>query len=108
MSEATQRRVETLCERLGSLVLTIGIPAHITGYQFLRHGVKMVTDLIRPMMDGDTLIEAMRRLRLSPMPKVIAASALSRDDFVMRAIELGVTFYMVKPFEVDHLLSHIK
>lgn len=37
-------RVQTLDERLGSLFLTIGIPAHIKGYQFLRQAVKMVVD----------------------------------------------------------------
>ena len=34
----------TLDERLSSLFLTIGIPAHIKGYQFLRIGVKMVVE----------------------------------------------------------------
>ena len=37
-------RVQTLDERLGSLFLTIGIPAHIKGYQFLRQAVKMVVN----------------------------------------------------------------
>ena len=36
--------VQSLDERLGSLFLTIGIPAHIKGYQFLRCGVKMVIE----------------------------------------------------------------
>ena len=31
-------------EKLASLFLTIGIPAHIKGYQFLREAVKMVVD----------------------------------------------------------------
>ena len=31
-------------EKLASLFLTIGIPAHIKGYQFLRTAVKMVVD----------------------------------------------------------------
>ncbi|MEG2950309.1 MAG: sporulation initiation factor Spo0A C-terminal domain-containing protein, partial [Clostridia bacterium] len=44
-----QPRVQTIDERLSSLFLTIGIPAHIKGYQFLRVGIKMVienTDVI--------------------------------------------------------------
>ncbi|MEG0269650.1 MAG: sporulation transcription factor Spo0A [Clostridia bacterium] len=68
----------------------------------------MVTDLIMPMMDGYTLLEEMRRLKLNPMPKTIAITALGRDDFVMRAVDLGVMFYMVKPFEAEHLLNHIR
>ncbi len=68
----------------------------------------MVTDLIMPMMDGYTLLEEMHKLPLDPMPKAIAVTALGRDDFVMRAIERGVMYYMVKPFDMKHLLRHIQ
>ena len=68
----------------------------------------LVTDIVMPMMDGYMLLEEMRRQQLTPQPKIIVASALGRDDFITRAIELGAQFYMVKPFEPEHLLSHIR
>lgn len=68
----------------------------------------VVTDLVMPMMDGYTLLEEMKKLSLSPAPRTIAISALGRDDFIMRAVELGVMFYMVKPFEPEHLMGHIR
>ena len=68
----------------------------------------LVTDLVMPQMDGYTLLESMARLRLSPMPKIIVATALARDDFVLRAIERGANFFLVKPYEPQHLLSHIR
>ncbi|MEG1777214.1 MAG: sporulation transcription factor Spo0A [Clostridia bacterium] len=68
----------------------------------------LVTDIVMPMMDGYTLLEEMKRLQLNPVPKVIVATALGRDDFVLRAVQMGVMFYLVKPFEVEHLLGHIK
>ena len=37
-------RAPTLDEKLASLFLTIGIPAHIKGYSFLREAVKMVIE----------------------------------------------------------------
>ncbi len=67
----------------------------------------VVMDLIMPMMDGYALLDEMRKLPLDPMPKTIAVTALGRDDFVMRAIEKGVMYYMVKPFDMKHLLKHI-
>lgn len=67
----------------------------------------MITDVIMPVMDGYTLLDEMKRVRLAAAPKTIVISALSRDDFVMRAIELGAGFYMVKPFEMQHLIHHI-
>ena len=68
----------------------------------------MVTDIIMPVMDGYTLMQEMRKLMPSPAPKVIVATALARDDFVMRAVELGAKFYLGKPFQPDILLGHIR
>ena len=68
----------------------------------------MITDIIMPQMDGYALLEEMRRRSLPSHPQTIVVSALSRDDFVTRAIELGATFYMVKPFDMRHLMSHIR
>ena len=68
----------------------------------------MITDIIMPQMDGYALLEEMRRRSLPSHPQTIVVSALSRDDFVTRAIELGATFYMVKPFDIRHLMSHIR
>jgi len=68
----------------------------------------LITDLVMPQMDGYTLLESIARLRLSPMPKIIVATALARDDFVLRAIERGANFFLVKPYEPQHLLSHIR
>ena len=68
----------------------------------------LVTDIVMPMMDGYMLLEEMRRQQISPQPRIIVASALGRDDFITRAVELGAQFYMVKPFEPEHLLSHIR
>ncbi len=68
----------------------------------------MVTDIVMPVMDGYTLMQEMRRLMPSPAPKVIVATALARDDFVMRAVELGAKFYLVKPFQPEILLGHIR
>ncbi|MDD3334871.1 MAG: sporulation transcription factor Spo0A [Eubacteriales bacterium] len=68
----------------------------------------MITDIIMPMMDGYTLLAEMKHMQLPSVPKTIVISALSRDDFVMRAIELGASFYMVKSFEMQHLIHHIR
>ena len=68
----------------------------------------LVTDIVMPMMDGYMLLEEMKRMQLSPMPKTIVTTALGRDDFVVRAVELGAMYYMVKPFEPEYLMGHIR
>lgn len=68
----------------------------------------MITDIVMPQMDGYTLLEEMGRTPLASKPKVVVISALGRDDLVMRAIESGASFYLVKPFEMQHLLGHVR
>ncbi|MBR6764445.1 MAG: sporulation transcription factor Spo0A, partial [Clostridia bacterium] len=41
-------------------------------------------------------------------PRVIAITALGRDDFIRRAIALGVSYYMVKPIEIHTLMDRIR
>ena len=57
----------------------------------------MVLDIIMPQMDGYALMEELRRQQPERMPRIIVATALGRDDFVMRAVELGAKYYMIKP-----------
>ena len=39
-----EKRTMSQDEKLSSIFLTIGIPAHIKGYQYLREGIKMVVE----------------------------------------------------------------
>lgn len=68
----------------------------------------MLLDIIMPQMDGYTLMEEMHKLTLAHPPQVIAITALGRDDFIMRAIELGARYYMIKPFESRVLIDRIR
>ena len=54
----------------------------------------MVLDLIMPQMANP--------------PQIIVVSALGRDDFIMRAVQLGARFYMVKPFDMASLAARIR
>ncbi|MDR3051346.1 MAG: sporulation transcription factor Spo0A [Oscillospiraceae bacterium] len=67
----------------------------------------MLLDIIMPKMDGYTLLEQMGHINLPQLPHVIALTALGRDDFISRAIELGVSYYMVKPFDFAVLYQRV-
>lgn len=68
----------------------------------------MVLDLIMPQMDGFALMEEVRRQQLANPPQIIVVSALGRDDFIMRAVQLGARFYIVKPFDMASLAARIR
>jgi len=67
----------------------------------------LVMDIIMPRRDGFMALEEIARLDAGVRPKVIILSGLSRDDFIMRAISLGASYYMVKPFDLHLLHSRI-
>ena len=67
----------------------------------------LIMDIIMPRRDGFMALEELGRLETVLRPKVIVLTGLSRDDFIMRAIRLGASYYMVKPFDMNVLYSRI-
>ena len=67
----------------------------------------LVMDIIMPRKDGFMALEELSRISDRARPKVIVLTGLSRDDFILRAIRLGASNYMVKPFDMQLLYSRI-
>ena len=67
----------------------------------------LVMDIIMPRRDGFMALEELSRMEENRRPKVIVLTGLSRDDFIMRAIRLGASYYMVKPFDLQLLYERI-
>lgn len=67
----------------------------------------MLLDMIMPQMDGFELLTRLRQKKPADRPEVIALTALCRDDFISRTIELGVRYYMVKPFDFELLHQRV-
>lgn len=67
----------------------------------------LVCDMIMPQMDGYAVLERLNGMELTKRPGVIALTALGRDDFIARAIDLGVNYYMVKPFDFAMLAQRV-
>ncbi len=67
----------------------------------------LVLDIIMPRRDGFLTLEELAELPAPLRPKVIVLTGLARDDFIMRAIRLGASYYMVKPFDMNVLYRRI-
>ena len=63
-------------------------------------------DIIMPEMDGIEALEAI--LGDNPDAKVVMVTAIDQRDSLMKAIRLGATDYIVKPFENDRVISAVK
>lgn len=68
----------------------------------------IILDLIMLQMDGFGVLEQVQRIPPEQRPRVIALTALGREDFIARALRLGVNYYMVKPVEMSQLMDRVR
>lgn len=68
----------------------------------------LVLDIIMPHQDGLAVLEEINRLNLSPMPKIIMLTAFGQEETTKRAVELGVSYFMLKPFDIEVLANRIR
>lgn len=66
----------------------------------------ILLDIIMPQLDGFGVIEYLKEQE--QMPDIIVISALAQESFVLRALEMGVKYYMAKPFEMEALKSRVQ
>ncbi|MCX7708271.1 MAG: sporulation transcription factor Spo0A [Clostridia bacterium] len=68
----------------------------------------VVLDIIMPNLDGIGVLEKISELKLEKKPTFIMLSAIGQDLFIQKAIVLGAEYYIVKPFDVDLLISRVR
>ncbi|KAB7708817.1 sporulation transcription factor Spo0A [Bacillus aerolatus] len=68
----------------------------------------LILDIIMPHVDGLAVLEKMRELDLNPVPNVIMLTAFGQEDVTKKAVELGASYFMLKPFDIESLFSHIR
>ena len=68
----------------------------------------VLLDMIMPTLDGFGVLAQLQRTPMEKRPRVIAVTALGRDDFIRRAVDLGVMYYMIKPVELPVLVDRIR
>lgn len=68
----------------------------------------LLLDVIMPHLDGIGVLEQMNMIKLNKKPICIMLSAVGQDKVTQRAIELGAEYYIVKPFDIDLLITRIR
>lgn len=65
----------------------------------------MLLDIMMPVMDGWSVLEALQSLPAEDRPRVIVVSARASMRDRAKAVELGADAFVSKPFNVDDLLG---
>lgn len=66
----------------------------------------VLLDIIMPQLDGFGVMEYLVEHNL--MPEVIVISALTQENFIFRALNLGAKYYIAKPFESESVKGRIR
>lgn len=68
----------------------------------------LVLDIIMPHLDGLAVLERLRELKKGALPSVIMLTAFGQEDVTKKAVELGASYFILKPFDMENLGSHIR
>lgn len=67
----------------------------------------VILDLIMPQLDGIGVLERLSSVKDTDKPIFVILSAIGQDSHVKRAMSLGASYYIVKPFDVDLLITRL-
>lgn len=65
----------------------------------------IILDLIMPNKDGISVLETMRKKNMSK--RVIVLTSYNNPEIIRRVSELGVNYYILKPFELSELEKRV-
>ena len=65
----------------------------------------VITDINMPKMNGLDMSKEIKKI--SPNIPIIVTSAYSDSDYIIKAIEIGISRYVLKPIDVDELLTMV-
>lgn len=68
----------------------------------------LILDIIMPHLDGLGVLERLREMNLSPQPKIIMLTAFGQESITQKAVQLGASYYILKPFDMEVLTNRIR
>lgn len=68
----------------------------------------IILDITMPHLDGLGVLEKMHSLNLQRRPRIIVLTAFGRDDLITRMTDLGVDYFIMKPFNLMVLAERIR
>lgn len=68
----------------------------------------LILDIIMPHLDGLGVLEKLREVKRGAMPNVIMLPAFGQEDVTKKAVDLGASYFILKPFDMENLANHIR
>ncbi len=107
-SQEAREKLSAIVESMENVTL-VGTAANgITALDMIAHQNPdiVLLDIIMPQLDGFGVMEYLAEKSI--MPDTIVISALTQENFIFRSLNLGVKYFIAKPFDEENIKSRIK
>ncbi|MCE5181623.1 MAG: EAL domain-containing protein [Betaproteobacteria bacterium] len=94
-----------LKRRVGTLYIATNGQEGLESWRLNQPDV-VVTDIMMPVMDGLKMAEAIKQE--NPTVPIIVTTAFNETEFFLKAIDLGIEKYVIKPVKTEQLLVAIQ
>ena len=68
----------------------------------------LLLDIIMPERDGLAVLEDLEECALEKKPHIVVMSAIGQEKITGKAMSLGATYYVIKPFDLDTLIGRLR
>lgn len=68
----------------------------------------LILDIIMPHLDGLGVLQKLKSSDHSQSPNVIMLTAFGQEDVTKKAVELGASYFVLKPFDMESLAENIR
>ncbi|WP_405101275.1 sporulation transcription factor Spo0A [Oceanobacillus sp. FSL H7-0719] len=68
----------------------------------------LILDIIMPHIDGIAVLNQLRTMDFKKRPQVIMLTAFGQEEVMKKAVEYGASYFILKPFDLDHLAEQIR
>ncbi|WP_409297867.1 sporulation transcription factor Spo0A [Peribacillus sp. SCS-26] len=68
----------------------------------------LVLDIIMPHLDGLGVLEKIRDIKMDSHPNVIMLTAFGQEDVTKKAVDLGASYFILKPFDMENLANNVR
>ncbi|MFB4166420.1 sporulation transcription factor Spo0A [Virgibacillus sp. JSM 102003] len=68
----------------------------------------LVLDIIMPHVDGLGVLNTIRSTERKKYPNVIMLTAFGQEEVMKKAVDLGASYFILKPFDLDNLSDQIR
>lgn len=68
----------------------------------------LILDIIMPHVDGLAVLQTIKEKKNQSNPSVIMLTAFGQEEVMKKAVDLGASYFILKPFDLDNLANQVR